>query len=116
MLERALSIRQPYVELIFRGSKRAEYRNRPTQIRGRIYVYASLKPGDVEYGARRGISREAFDALPRGVIVGSVDLVGCRRRGDDDFAWVLAWPRRYSKPVPVQGQQPQPAFWRPKWR
>ena len=42
---RALSIRQPYAEQILRGTKRFEYRSRPTTIRERVYIYASLKPG-----------------------------------------------------------------------
>ena len=43
---RAISIRQPYVELIFRGEKKAEYRSIPTNIRERVYIYASLRPAD----------------------------------------------------------------------
>src|SRR4051812_3124884 len=40
----ALSIRQPYAELIMRGIKRIEYRSRPTRIIGeRFYIYASKK-------------------------------------------------------------------------
>lgn len=42
---RAISIRQPYVEDILRGKKKYEYRSRPTQIRGRVYLYASLGLG-----------------------------------------------------------------------
>jgi predicted transcriptional regulator len=39
---RALSIRQPYAELIMRGIKRIEFRSRPTSIIGeRFYIYAS---------------------------------------------------------------------------
>lgn len=39
---RALSIRQPYAELILRGIKTAEYRSRPTKIIGqRFFIYAS---------------------------------------------------------------------------
>ena len=38
---RALSIRQPYAELILRGVKRIEYRSRPTRIIGeRFWIYA----------------------------------------------------------------------------
>lgn len=41
---RALSIRQPYAELILRGIKRIEYRSRPTKIIGeRFYIYAARK-------------------------------------------------------------------------
>lgn len=39
---RALSIRQPYAELILRGIKTVEYRTRPTRIVGeRFWIYAS---------------------------------------------------------------------------
>jgi hypothetical protein len=42
---RALSIRQPYAELILRGIKRIEFRSRPTRILGeRFHIYASKKP------------------------------------------------------------------------
>jgi len=38
----ALSIRQPYAELILRGIKTVEYRTRSTRIIGeRLYIYAS---------------------------------------------------------------------------
>jgi len=41
---RALSIRQPYAELILRGIKPIEFRTRPTKIIGeRFYIYASRK-------------------------------------------------------------------------
>ncbi len=33
-LRRALSIRQPYAELILRGIKKIEYRSRPTRLLG----------------------------------------------------------------------------------
>jgi hypothetical protein len=41
---RALSIRQPFAELILRGIKTVEYRTRPTRIIGqRFHIYASKK-------------------------------------------------------------------------
>ncbi len=43
---RAFSIRQPYVEMILRGLKKAEFRSQLTHIRERICIYASLPPGD----------------------------------------------------------------------
>jgi hypothetical protein len=39
---KALNIRQPYADQIMRGTKRIEYRSRPTKVRGRVYIYASL--------------------------------------------------------------------------
>lgn len=42
---RALSIRQPFAELILRGIKTVEYRSRPTKIVGeRFWIYASKTP------------------------------------------------------------------------
>lgn len=114
-LERALSIRQPYAELILRGRKRAEYRRRPTHIRERVYVYAALGAGDADHGVRQGLSRADQERLPRGLIVGSVEIVGCRRTAPDELAWLLARPRRYRTPV-RPGGQPMPVFWRPRWR
>ena len=45
---RALSIRQPHAEAIMRGVKKIEYRSGPTRIRGRVYVYTSLRRSSVE--------------------------------------------------------------------
>ena len=43
---RALSIRQPYAELILRGIKTLEYRNWETSIIGeRFYIYVPQKRG-----------------------------------------------------------------------
>lgn len=41
---RALSIRQPYAEMILRGEKTVEYRSQRTRIIGeRFYIYAPRK-------------------------------------------------------------------------
>ena len=105
---RALSIRQPYAEQIMRGQKTIEYRSKKTNIRGRIYIYASLTPG----------SEEAFDEmnlkvgdLPTGVLIGTVELVDCL--GDyDDYEWHLARPERLPKPIKPK-KHPQPVWFYP---
>ena len=112
-LERALSIRQPYVELILRGKKRQEYRSRPTYVRGRVYLYASLKPGNYDWAAQKYRVRCPTD-LPVGRIVGSVELTGCKAQGDGEYAWLLAKPRRYRRPLTPRNQ-PQPSFWKPRF-
>ena len=108
-LQRAISIRQPYVEQILRGTKKREFRSRPTSIRERVYLYAALRIAD---GARTKLD---LAILPRGVIVESVEITDCRDLGDC-FGYVLKSPRRYRFPVRAAGQ-PQPGFWRPrlKW-
>jgi predicted transcriptional regulator len=49
LIMRALSIRQPYAELILRGVKTIEYRSWPTRIIGQpFYIYAAKKWAGVE--------------------------------------------------------------------
>ena len=82
----ALSIKQPLVEQIFRGTKRFEYKSRPTTVRGRVYVYASLRPRP--RGEWRGLPFQPED-VPHGLVVGTVKIVGRRRLGASDYAWRL---------------------------
>jgi hypothetical protein len=61
---RALSIRQPYAELILRGIKTVEYRSRSTRIVGeRFYIYAAGKkwrpPPPVPEASAAGDQRSA---------------------------------------------------------
>ena len=52
---RALSIRQPYAELILRGIKTVEYRSRGTRIIGeRFYIYAAKRKLPVVSGQLPG--------------------------------------------------------------
>ena len=105
----ALSIRQPWAELIMRGIKVAELRSVPTKIRERVYIYASQRPEpDREYIAF-GDHREA---LPTGVLVGTVEILRCEQLGDRDFAYVLANPRRLSRPLKPHNH-PHPVWFRP---
>src|SRR4051812_21626852 len=61
---RALSIRQPYAELILRGVKTAELRSRPTTIVGeRFYIYASRQWAR-STGSGQAVGR--FDKLTAG--------------------------------------------------
>jgi len=111
ILKRALSIRQPHSELILIGEKTKEYRGRLTHIRGRVYLYAGKK---FDTGFKR-FTDEEIELLPRSVIVGSVEITGCRKskKHRGYFEWNLAKPRRYRKPLSAKGGVPQPGFWHP---
>lgn len=110
MIELAISIRQPYVEQIFRRIKKEEYRSRPTKIRGRVYVYASLRPSDLSGFSRLGAEPGDF---PTGVIVGSVEIAGCRYSEPKQcYAYRLANPKRLRKPISPKNR-PQPVWFRP---
>ena len=110
---RAISIRQPYVELILQGKKKEEYRSRLTRIRERVYIYASLTPSEWEEDWLK--VRKQKGELPTGVIVGTVNIIDCYWHRDEGcYAFVLRQPQRleeFLKPI----NQPQPGFWRPQF-
>jgi hypothetical protein len=124
---RALSVRQPWAELILRGEKTIEVRSIRVNLRERVHVYASM--GGVAAEEQAHVRREHgldIESLPRGVLVGSVEIVGCRPltvrdsraagfpvdRDTKDFAWLLESPRRAGKLV-KPAKHPQPVFFRP---
>jgi hypothetical protein len=119
---RALSVRQPWAELIIRGSKTIECRTRPTYVRERIWLYAA--EGRAHRATLSTITVTDDAALSRGVLVGTVDLIGCRRLRPadsaeaclpidfDGYAWLLVRPERLATPVRPTCR-PQPEFFMP---
>lgn len=109
--DRAISIRQPFVELILRGKKTKEFRSQPTHIQERVYLYASLQPCRDPREWRK-VGKQPGE-LPTGAIVGTVEIAGCKwdgRRGC--YAYNLRKPRRTRQHL-APTNQPQPVFWRP---
>lgn len=104
----ALSVRQPYAELIMRSKKRFEYRSQPTKKRERVYIYASLTPGDVR--DFKDLKLRPGD-LPTGVIIGTVEIVNCTGVSGD-YEWHLANPERLAEPIKPQ-KRPQPVWFKP---
>lgn len=113
---RALSVRQPHAEAILRGTKKIEYRSIPAKIRARVYIYASKTRSSAENekdcldGYR--IRDICSDDLPRGVVVGSVEMYDCREDGDGGYEWLLRKPERAKKLLPP-ANQPQPVWFNP---
>ena len=111
----ALSIRQPYAEAIMRGVKAVEFRSLPTNARGRVYVYATIGRfsggQEAELLERHGIDDVICDDLPRGVLVGTVELWDCTGT-DGDYHWHLRHPRRAKKLLKPTGR-PQPTWFKP---
>lgn len=111
---RAISIRQPWAEMILRGLKKNEFRSVPTNIRGRVYIYASLRPYMDEPWAWTRLNAKPED-LPVGKIVGTVEIVGCRRDSRyDRYAYGLARPKRLRR-LRVAKNQPNPIWWIPEF-
>lgn len=113
----ALGIQQPWVELILRGVKTLEIRSQSTQVRGRIYLYASKKPSALP-AAQLMIAQHELqvETLPYGLLVGSVEVIESRPAVPVDapsaclppellagrYAWRFAAPERFAEPVPVR--------------
>ena len=116
---KALSIRQPWAELILQGRKTIELRTWSTTYRGRFLIHAAQK-----------VNTEACEAygldpakLVRGALLGSVELIDViefdaqsydahrgehLRLGDwpgDLLGWRLANPERLDEPIPMSGQR-----------
>jgi predicted transcriptional regulator len=137
---RALSIRQPYAELILRGIKTAELRSRSTSIVGeRFYIYACKKKlsvascqlpvkawsDDLRVGSPpawmielaeqvKMIEPELLTAgalLPTGVIVGSA-VIERVSQADDMYRWHLTGVERARKLRKPRGH-PQPVWFKP---
>jgi hypothetical protein len=124
---RALSIRQPWAELILLGHKIIEVRSKRTHLRVRVFIYAGLNR--IEPAEEARITQEYsidVDGLPRGVLVGTVMIEGCLPLKEDDsqaarfeitethglYAWHLARPHRAAEILKPKNQ-PQPMFFNP---
>ena len=129
---KVLSLRQPWASLIVMGDKRIENRSWPTDYRGRIAIHASARLGLRDWSEivggppvplaegvilDDGTILPALSALPLGAILGSVEVVDCKRfeelpkRLRDDphseeggFCWLVENPRPLAEPYPCKGK------------
>ena len=130
---RALSIRQPYAELILRGIKTAELRSRGTRVVGeRFYIYASKGSGVRGQGSAKAWSGdleagrppawmielagqvgmiEPDAVLPTGVIVGSA-VIERVSQADSIYRWHLTDVRR-ARTLRKPGGRPRPVWFEP---
>ena len=125
---RALSIRQPFAELILRGIKTIEYRSRPTRIIGeRFLIYASRSPAKRSWSSDLAMPHGLPDwmlelaeqiklipadlELPTGVIVGSA-VIEKVSRVDSMYRWHLADVERAETLRKPRGR-PQPVWFQP---
>lgn len=120
---KALSLKQPWLQLIIEGTKTIETRTWSTRYRGPLLLCASLKddpagPWDrlcAMIAATREGKAGAYLPLPRGEAAAAALLVDCRPMTKDDepralcrcepgrFAWILRDAWRVG-PFPVKGK------------
>lgn len=112
----AFGIQQPWAELILRGIKTIEIRRLPVRPGGPIYLYASKQPSKAAYATA---AAEKFgleiENLPRGVLVGTIEVAQCRPTTPEDAAaacvpeefllrmnaWVIGQATRLESPQPI---------------
>lgn len=109
-LTKAISVRQPYAELIMMGIKIEEYRSIPTNIRGRVYIYASNTLEKDEDGISQ--TNKTAEELPRGFLIGTVEIKDCRGSKSQGFAWHLENPIRLPELLRPKNK-PQPVWFNP---
>jgi len=119
---KALSVRQPWADLIVDGVKDVENRTWKTNIRGRILIHAAKR---VEHWVVPKVSmylgvESSFDYHPVvGAIIGSVEIVDCwnkfllrtsdvrhkNRWFSGPFGFVMTNAERFRNPVSCPGRQ-----------
>lgn len=97
---KAISVKQPWANMIAEGEKTIETRTWSTGYRGEILIVSSKEP----------------DIPPAGYALAVATLVDCRpmsvldepaaqcRKTPKAIAWILENVRRIKKPFPVQGE------------
>lgn len=106
---KALSIAQPWADLIIRGEKWLEFRTWATDYRGPLALHVS-KGGGV-------FTDEHGDTLPTGVVLAVMELVDCREMAAEDLShlgapeivtgcvWEFGEEFDLLEPIKVMGRQ-----------
>jgi len=112
---KALSLKQPFAELIVTGKKTIELRKWKTNFRGEFLVHASKVPFLYE-------KLDGLTSLPLGAIVGTANLVGVKKYESLDewnsdqkkhlagadfhssiYGFILEDAIKFEKPIPCKG-------------
>lgn len=111
---KALTIKQPWAELIISGHKDVENRSIGCNYRGKLAIHVSKQAApasDLGDDTYEPWVIEVWRKLPdAGMVIGTVDLIDCVRDSESEWAlpgawhWVIANPRRYRKPIMARGQ------------
>lgn len=130
MIVKVISLWQPWASLVAYGIKVEETRTWKTTHRGPLAIHAAKRTAQYKFIARdapelhklcTGVFGANYaKALPRGAVVGKVNLVECIRTEDWEpsdvsricgdfrpgrFAWLFNHPRKIQPPILLRGQQ-----------
>jgi predicted transcriptional regulator len=116
---KALSLKQPFAELILQGRKIIELRKWNTKFRGEFLIHSSKSPD------LNAMKRFGFKELPCGFILGKAELVNVKHYNSDkehvadrnkhlansvwgEYGFILKNVERFKKPIPALGKL---GFW-----
>jgi len=94
-----LTIRQPYVHLIFAGLKIDEFRSWKTSYRGPLLIHIGQRRDKDDRLSPR-LRAAIPDELPCGGYFGIVDLIDIRETDDTDPAMRYAWRLKNPRLIP----------------
>lgn len=127
---KALTVKQPWASMIVQGIKDVENRTWPTKFRGRLLIHAASESWNIHqllrymteammpvfktFGLSSVLLAKWLDGLPRGCIIGSVEVVDCvinyssiwaESTKDHEVAWnwILTDPVLFKEPIPAKG-------------
>ena len=105
VVDRVLSVRQPWAQLIITGKKKIEYRTWSTPYRGTVAIRASSTMTK-SLVRDNGLDPEK---LVTGKIIGIVDIADCvsgrrpKSHKKPTWRWILKNPRSLNKPLTAEG-------------
>lgn len=125
---KAISLWQPWATLMALGLKNIETRSWPTKYQGALLIHASLKMNRsllaISGPIKEALSQRGFTSiadLPRGGIIGKVELIGCLKITEHNtptepelsfgdytpgrYAWICANAKPFKKIIPYRGYQ-----------
>ena len=105
---RALTVKAPWAWAIIHGGKEVENRTWVTSYRGPLAIHASAGCARKYYEWGRDwmgaidVQTPALDTLPRGCVIGTVELLDCVRDASSLWAMPDSWHWILSAPKPCQ--------------
>lgn len=107
---KALTVRQPWASLIMSGMKDVENRTYRIHHRGRLVIHAAKAVTEPALEKYRHL---LDDEPPRGVVLGTVEIVDCVQDSDSEWAdhgsrirnWIVKDPVAFAQPIKARGQQ-----------
>lgn len=106
---KVLSVRQPWAHALLHLGKDVENRSWSTQHRGPLAIHASTRPDPAGVHWARATGLVDVDTLPRGVILGVVNVCDVVREhpspwaNPDVYHWTISDPVPLLTPIPWRG-------------